>query len=205
VSSADGQPLSDDARWERATARAAEIERRGPRVVGPSLQACLFAMTTLFFALTLPLAIAGGPVWQPVVCGFGWAISTVAWVRARRRSTLEPFLPEQPGPTRVLSREQRREMGRQLRGKQPPSPHAVDLIDLVVRRQRESSAHLWPSLVGTGLGVAGAGSLATLLLLAVAAVFILVVTTLERRRWERWDRASATVSDRRRGGGAARP
>lgn len=191
-------PATDD-RWA-AAARAAEALARGPRRGrGPSIQAALAAAATLVAGIDVPLAVLGGLDWRVAVAVLGWVVAVGAWSVARRRGRLEPFLSAR-SPVALLGAADRRDLRRQLRGAEVPTPRSVDLVDAITRWQRRTSAATLPSLVGLGIVLLGSpGPLVPAIVLATA-VLVVVLAVAERRRWSRVQRLVAEVRSERSAG-----
>lgn len=187
----------NDGHWGAATAQARVLVERGPIVVGASLQAVLTGLTVVFFALAALQSSLGSSPWGVIMSGAGFAVAAIAWWRARRRNGLEPALPSgEPTPMALLHPEQRPALRSQLRGKTIPTHQSVELVRLLIERQRASSRNLWPTLAGFGITLLGSDipSPRLLLVVAICVVLVAVAVSVERSRWRRVSRTIAQVS-----------
>lgn len=193
----DDVEVEDDGRWSAATEQARLLVERGPIVVGASLQAVLTGFAFVFFALAAVQASLGSSLWGAITSGAGFAVAAIAWWRARRRGGLEPALPSgEPTPMALLHPEQRRALRSQLRGRTKPTHQSVELVRLLIERQRASSRNLWPTLAGFGITLLGSNITSPRLLLggAICVVLVVIAVSVERSRWRRVSRAIAQVN-----------
>lgn len=188
-----------------ATRRAEHLEQHGATVVGPSQQAGLAGIGVVWALLTC--VIAWSPTtWAWGVLAIGGAVISVAtWIRDRRRRALIPFLvadPEQPFG--VLTRARRRDIGRQMRGRDPVTDDTAPLVRAMLGWQRRSTRIAVPVLIGLFAGLVGmAGAtlrttggfgVALLVFAFVVAVSVTVLGVVEARRRRR---VLATIDDER--------
>jgi hypothetical protein len=180
-----------DGDWVAATEQARVLVERGPLIVGASLQAVLAGLALVFFALSVMQA----SLWTAVVSGIGFAITLIAWSRARQGG-LEPALPSgEQTPMGILPPTQQRSLRSQLRGRTKPTQQSAELVGLLVQRQRDSARHLLISLAGFGITLLGGNLTDPKLSLAFigAAVLVAAGAVIERRRWRRVDRVTEQV------------
>ncbi|MBF4606946.1 hypothetical protein [Curtobacterium sp. VKM Ac-1393] len=185
-----------DSSWVAAAQQARVLVERGPLVVGPSVQAVLTGLALVFFGVGTTLATLEPSPWKAIVSGAGVTIALLGWLWARRHDGLEPFLGSgERTPASLLERDQRRAVRLQMRGKTPPTPHSMELVDLLTRRQQASARNLWPTLIGFGVALVGADLTSGVLLLGFLGVSVLiaVISWIERRRWQRVRAAIAHV------------
>lgn len=189
--------FESDGRWGASTEQARVLVERGPIVVGASLQAVLTGLAFIFFALAALQASLGSSPWGTITSCAGFAVAAIAWRRARHRNGLEPALPSgEPTPMALLHPEQRRDLRSQLRGRMKPTHQTVELVRLLIERQRASSRNLWPTLAGFGITLLGTNITSPRLLLggAICVVLVAIAVFVERSRWRRVSRAIAQVS-----------
>ncbi|PZF56749.1 hypothetical protein DEJ23_09360 [Curtobacterium sp. MCSS17_008] len=159
---------------------------------GPSIQAAIVASATLMAGIGVLLAVLGDTDWHVVVAALGWVVAVGAWLHARRHGRLEPFIPHR-SPVSLLAPTDRRDLRRQLRGVDAPTPRSVEMVDAIVRWQRRTSAATLPSLIGLALVLLGNPRPLVPVLVLATSVLLVVLMALERRRWARVQRLVAAV------------
>lgn len=132
-----------------------------------------------------------GRWWILAVLVTGIAVSWTSWFLARRRGTLQPFVPVSLAG--VMGRADRRELRPVLLGRASPDSDAQrDLVEAVLDQQRTSTtATTWP-LIGMGLTFVGLAlstdSTWLVVLMVAVAVFVVVAAMVERVRNRRVER-----------------
>ena len=188
-------PAPADPALLEAQRRAERLAAHGPTVRGVSVTATLAVISVLWTLLAAAPLLDGPWRFGPVlVAAVGAVIAVRAWVLARRRHTLQPFLMAQDErPFAALQAQQRRAVWRQVIGRAPVTAESAPLVRAFTAWQRRSSEAAVPSVLGMGFGLVGLawalglseGEWWLLVSAVVAAAFVWVATRIETHRRER--------------------
>lgn len=190
-----------DRRWHEAGRRVRDQLENGPRVRLISNQMSVLVVVVLFGGVEcvaqLTESFTPRSLAQYVTFAAAIAFAVYGYRRARRTRRLMPQVPtpRNEWPLAPLLPEERRALGRQMRGKRPISERAVPVVRDLIHSGELNNRAVYPSLVGFFLFLLSI----TLflgwpwpLLVVGLTVFLFVMTRIEKRRWAR---AFAQMSD----------
>jgi len=185
---------TDAVRLREATARVRDAVEHGRAIRGISVQ--LAAVIFAAFMVSLGLVErAGQPIGPSIVVQAILAVGSVAigltgWIRARRQRRLQPQLPQPRSEALLapLTLDERRRLGRQTRGREAVDAESRELVGLYIALARITNRAAIPSLICSALWLAAnALWLGWPFFIAIGAVtvFMLVITRIETRPWNR--------------------
>lgn len=185
---------TDAVRLREVTERLRDVVEHGRAIRGISVQLAAVIFAAFMGALGLVERV-GEPIGPSIVVQAILAVGSVAvgltgWIRARRQRRLQPQWPRPRSEALLapLTLDQRRRLGRQMRGREAVDAESRELVGLYIALARITNRAAIPSLISFALWIA-ANALwlgwPFFVLLGAATVFMLVLTRVETRRWNR--------------------
>lgn len=192
IPDATAQLVDEKRRWAEATHRVQHRLEHGLHVRGISNQLCLLLLIVICSGLTVTAQI--GTAFTPVVAlqyvtliaGLGLAMH--GYRIGKQNSPRLPQIrqPRADRPLAPLLPSERRSLGRQLRGREPIANPACALIRALIQNAKRNNHAVLPSLIGFFLFLLSQSLFLGWpwpLLIAALPVFVLIMSTIERRRW----------------------